>query len=157
MDSARNPWTPLGALDILNARFGPVALRVEGTGGQRQTAGARDPRCGREGVSVEHPPHRTDADLPRSWQHRRVGRKAGRGVSSVGRAPRSQRGGRGFESLTVHFLDSSANGSKCGRLTQRQSAILTRWKSQVQVLHRPPCLQGIPSAKIFFYIYKHST
>jgi hypothetical protein len=25
-----------------------------------------------------------------------------------------------------------------GRLTQRESAILTRWKSQVQILYRPP-------------------
>ena len=34
-----------------------------------------------------------------------------RAVSSVGRAPRSQRGGRGFESLTVHQKNSPHSGA----------------------------------------------
>jgi hypothetical protein len=56
--------------------------------------------------------------------------------------------GFGIRSLEAFFsLQSSSACSNyfyCslityfGRLTQRESAILTRWKSQVQILYRPP-------------------
>ena len=55
-------------------------------------------------------------------------------VSSAGRALPSQGRGREFESPTVHKLLSLFTS---GRLAQRESAVFTRQKSQVQILYRP--------------------
>src|SRR6266849_9353867 len=57
-----------------------------------------------------------------------------RAVSSAGRALPSQGRGREFESPTVHKL---LGQSASGRLAQRESAVFTRQKSQVQILYRP--------------------
>ncbi len=57
-----------------------------------------------------------------------------RAVSSAGRALPSQGRGREFESPTVHRLLGQATH---GRLAQRESAVFTRQKSQVQILYRP--------------------
>ena len=61
-----------------------------------------------------------------------------RAVSSVGRAPRSQRGGRGFESLTVHEFRVAK-----GRLAQWKSACFTRKRSLVQSQQRPLINQSL--------------
>ena len=58
-------------------------------------------------------------------------------VSSAGRAPRSQRGGRGFESLTVHQNPSRRHTANNGRLAQWESACFTRKRSLVQSQQRP--------------------
>ena len=57
-----------------------------------------------------------------------------RAVSSAGRALPSQGRGREFESPTVHRLLGQCIS---GRLAQRESAVFTRQKSQVQILYRP--------------------
>ena len=55
-------------------------------------------------------------------------------VSSAGRALPSQGRGREFKSPTVHRL---LGHYASGRLAQRESAVFTRQKSQVQILYRP--------------------
>ena len=99
----RNPWTALGT--IVYSRAGPGASnpgpereipRQRWLGGSRpQSCCQRGRRLGRRG----------------RWLRCCPGVMSKRGVSSAGRAPRSQRGGRGFESLTLHQTVKDPNAT----------------------------------------------
>jgi hypothetical protein len=75
-----------------------------------------------------------------------------RAVSSAGRAPRSQRGGRGFESLTVH-QSCSAERQEANRLAEllSQYSIPDQWAfSSVgeRLLHTQEVAGSIPATPI---------
>jgi hypothetical protein len=84
---------------------------------------------------VYGPVSATAVPTPQTLEGDRAARDDMRAVSSAGRAPRSQRGGRGFESLTVHH-----HPPRIG--TQKGFPPIGAFSSVVErLLHTPPSLQ----------------